>query len=252
MAFESIDDDKFDRQKRISNWQQEKISSTRILMIGAGALGNEVFKLLLQLGIENISIVDFDEIVKANLNRCVLFSEQDVGKKKAEVLKEKATTYYNQAKVETILKKVEELDEKFFDNFDFAFSCLDNQSARMHLNSMCYNKLPLIDGGTFGFFGKVQVVSKDSSCIECSMSKRDYDFLWKKYSCVGEALDFADPKMPAISTTTSIIASLQVNEFLKLAFNESDNLIGKYLQFNGLKNDFNVFEVSKRKTCPLH
>ncbi len=247
-----IDNDKFDRQKRISNWNQEKISNSKVLIVGAGALGNEVFKLLLQLGVGKISVIDFDEIVAANLNRCVFFSEQDLGKKKVEVLKEKAQTHSKTVDVEAIVKKVEDLDEKFFEKFDLAFSCLDNQDARLHLNAMCYGKLPLIDGGTFGFFGKVQVVSKDSSCLECSMSKRDYDLLWKKYSCVGEALSFADPKMPAISTTTSIIAALQANEFIKLSLEENNTLVGKYLQFNGLKNDYKVFDISKRKSCPIH
>jgi ubiquitin-activating enzyme E1 C len=147
------------------------------------------------------------------------------------------------------------LDESFFDGFDCAFACLDNLNARLHLNAHAYGKIPVIDGGTTGFLGKVQVVFGQSSCIECSMSKKDYNLLWEKYSCVGEVLDFLDPKMPALSTTNSIVAAIQVNEFLKLrmeSLKPGKNLVGKYLQYDGRLNRFEIFEIEKRKDCPVH
>ncbi|MEK6842855.1 MAG: ThiF family adenylyltransferase [Candidatus Micrarchaeota archaeon] len=252
-----IDDDLLDRQKRISNWEQGPISKSNVLVVGAGALGNEVVKSLLQLGVENITLVDYDHVVLANLNRCVFFSVEDAKNKalKAEILSEKGMQLFPSAKIVPIIKKVEELDENFFAKFDVAFSCLDNLNARLHLNANCYGKTPLIDGGTTGFLGKVQVVSGESSCIECAISRRDYKHLWEKYSCVGEVLNFIDPKMPALSTTNSIIAALQVNEFLKLRMDSlktENNLVGKYLLFDGRRNEFKIFEVEKRKDCPVH
>ncbi|MBI5224631.1 ThiF family adenylyltransferase [Candidatus Micrarchaeota archaeon] len=252
-----IDEDILDRQKRIGNWQQEPISKSNVLVVGAGALGNEVVKSLLQLGVEKITLIDYDIVVNANLNRCVFFSLDDAKNKrlKAQVVSEKGMELFASAKIVPIIKKVEELEEDFFSKFDVAFSCLDNLNARLHLNANCYGKTPLIDGGTTGFLGKVQVVGKESSCIECAISKRDYKHLWEKYSCVGEVLDFIDPKMPAISTTNSIIAALQVNEFLKLRMDslvKENNLVGKYLLYDGRRNEFKIFAVEKRKDCPVH
>jgi len=63
------DEDRYDRQKRVENWDQECISNAKCLVIGAGALGNEVVKNLAQLGIKRIYLVDFDDVVMANLNR---------------------------------------------------------------------------------------------------------------------------------------------------------------------------------------
>ncbi len=251
------DADKLDRQKRIMNWEQESISKSNILIVGAGALGNEVVKSLLQIGANNITLVDFDTVVKANLNRSVFFTEEDAENKrlKAEAIAEKARKQFPESHLATVIKKIEEVGEDFYDKFDIAFSCLDNLNARLHLNAHTYNKMPLIDGGTTGFMGKVQVVKSPSGCLECSMSKSDYKILWQRYSCVGEILDILDPKMPALSTTNSIIAAMQVNEFLKLrmdSLKKEKNLIGKYLLYDGRMQKYGIFDIQIRKGCPVH
>ena len=246
-----IDEDRFDRQKRINGWSQPSVSKSKCLVVGAGALGNEVIKLLVQMGVRDLTLVDYDSIVEANLNRCVFFNSSDIGKLKAEVLAEKAKVMDENARVNTVIKRLEFLDESFYDRFDCAFSCLDNQAARLHLNAYCYGRVPLVDGGTAGFNGKVQVVRSPSACLECAMSKQDYKRMWKKYSCVGEVLDFLDPKMPALATTTSIIAAMQANEFVKMVHGR-DCLEGKYVFFDGLKQETSVYEIRKRNNCPVH
>ncbi len=251
----AIDEDVHDRQKRVKGWKQGEVAKARVLVVGAGALGNEVVKLLLQLGVENISLVDFDSIVKANLNRCIFFNENDVDLLKADVIKREAAKISSSAKIAVFPKKIEELPEDFFGSFDYAFSCLDNLGARLHLNAQCYGKTPLIDGGTTGFFGKVQVVRAPSSCVECGLSKSDYKLLWQKYNCVGELVDWISPKNPALPTTTSAVAAIQVNEFLKLVHGDSfgdKSLAGKFLFLDGLKSTAQLFEVPKRVGCPVH
>ena len=259
------DSDQFDRQKRIAGWDQASISSSKVLVVGAGALGNEVIKGLAQIGVESITLVDYDRIVKANLNRCLFFSAKDAATNqyKARVIAENVKSINKETTVTAILKKIEDLPEDFYSKFSSAFSCLDNIGARLHVNAQCYGKVPLIDGGTTGFFGKVQVVKSPSPCLECAMSGQDYALLWKKYSCVGDPLDFIDPKMPALSTTNSVIAALQVNEFVRMVHSQkepadgdkllsSNSLVGKYLFFNGLRNEQKIFSIEKRKGCPVH
>lgn len=234
-------------------------------MLGAGALGNEVVKNLVQLGVRSLSIVDYDKVVPANLNRCVFFSHADaeVSADKAKAVAREARKINSFAEITPLSKKVEELPEKFFSEHQFVFSCLDNLGARLHANSHCYGKATLIDGGTTGFSGKVQSVRSPSACLECAVSSSDYQLLWKKYSCTGDLLEFVDPKMPAVATTTSVIAALQVNEFVKLchklavgeegkfAFPASD-LVGKYFFYNGLTGESKVFSLEKRSNCPVH
>ncbi|MGB9576874.1 MAG: ThiF family adenylyltransferase, partial [Candidatus Norongarragalinales archaeon] len=241
------DDDRFDRQKRIAGWNQEAVEQQKIMVVGAGALGNEVVKLLLQIGVKKIALVDYDSVVKANLNRCLFFSEEDAKNRvlKVEAIAREARKIAADAQIKAIARNVEELPEDAWNKFDFVFSCLDNLGARIHINAHSYGKAVLIDGGTTGFMGKVQVVRAPSSCLECGLSKRDYAFLWRKYNCVGEVVDWIDPKMPALATTTSIIASIQVNEFMKICHGLK-SLEGKYLFFDGLSGQSKVYEVMKR------
>ncbi|MEM4255478.1 MAG: ThiF family adenylyltransferase [Candidatus Norongarragalinales archaeon] len=249
-----VDEDVFDRQKRIAGWNQDKVSNARLLVVGCGALGNEVVKLLMQLGANDVTVVDHDTIVKANLNRCVFFTEKDAEEKalKAEVLAREAKTINQNANVKAVTKMIELAEESFFGKFDFAFGCLDNLAARMHLNAQAYGKMPFIDGGINGFNGRVQTIRAPSPCLECGFGKADYKLLWKKYSCVGETLDFLDPKMPALSTSASITASLQVNEFLKLLHGVGETLEGKFLFYDGLKGEFKTLEIGKKKGCAVH
>ena len=246
-----VDDDAYDRQKRVDGWNQNAVSTARCLVVGAGALGNEGVKNLAQFGVAKITIVDFDEIVAANLNRCAFFTAADVGEKKAEVVAREAKKISPLLEISVKDAHIEDLPEEFYKNFDYAFGCQDNLGARLHLNAQCYGKLPLIDGGTTGFNGKVQVVAGKSACVECGLSRRDYKLLWMKYSCTGDALDFLDPKMPALPTTTSIIAGLQTAEFAKLVHG-CESLAGKSLFYDGLKGETRVYTLQKRKACPVH
>src|SRR5689334_23641539 len=80
-----IDDgDRYGRFRLISWWRQEKLAAAKILVVGAGALGNEVLKNLALLGAGHLFVIDFDTIEATNLTRSVLFRAGDAGKSKAE------------------------------------------------------------------------------------------------------------------------------------------------------------------------
>ena len=80
-----IDDNPFDRQERIRGWDQQRLRDSKVLVFGAGAIGNETLKNLALLGIGHIYIVDFDTISTSNLSRTILFRRCDKGKYKAKV-----------------------------------------------------------------------------------------------------------------------------------------------------------------------
>src|SRR6185436_1639963 len=83
-------DDRYARHRLIEGWDQERLAAARVLVAGAGAIGNEVIKLLALLGVGNILIVDFDHIEISNLTRSMLFRDADIGKSKALVAAERA------------------------------------------------------------------------------------------------------------------------------------------------------------------
>src|SRR5437764_7963688 len=84
------DQDRYGRLRLISWWRQEKLAAARVLVVGAGALGNEVIKNLALLGVGTTHVIDLDDVEPSNLSRSVLFRAADGGRAKAEVAAERA------------------------------------------------------------------------------------------------------------------------------------------------------------------
>ena len=83
-------DDRYARHRLIDGWDQERLRAARVMVAGAGAIGNEVIKLLALLGIGRLLIVDFDSVEISNLTRSPLFREADIGRSKAFIAAERA------------------------------------------------------------------------------------------------------------------------------------------------------------------
>ncbi len=271
-GLESIDTDKFDRQKRISGWDQKKISNATVLVIGVGATGNEVVKNLVLTGIGKLILIDYDIIDISNLNRCVLFNRQSAQSKdyKVDVVKNACEELNPDTEIVAVKKDLNDIDKNLYKKSDVICSCLDNVEARLQANNYAYYYgVPFVDSGIEEFFGSVQSVyseEKDAACLQCSISNADLDLMWKKFSCTGQEIQGEDgetiAKIATIITTTSIIGGLQSQQVLKFIlgidhFKEHGNwnssigkpLIGKQLNYNGLLNKFRVVEKLKNPDC---
>jgi len=271
LGIESINQDLFDRQKRLKGWNQEKIRSSTVLVVGAGATGNELVKNLVLMGIGTIYLVDYDTVDRSNLNRCVFFKEADAERKnfKSEIVARNAMEY-GRTKVIPLVKKIEEVDEAIYKECNVVASCLDNMEARLQANSYSYAyRLPFVDSGIDGFYGSIFCVipqDKECPCIQCSMSSVDLDNMFKKFSCTGQEIakeeGFTEMKMANIITTTSIIGALQAQQIVKIilgldsfvqngTWNEAVGppVYGKELRYDGTHNSFTFIEKTKNPSC---
>lgn len=271
-GLESIDSDKFDRQKRIKGWDQNKISNATVLVIGVGATGNEVVKNLVLTGIGKLILVDYDFINISNLNRCVLFNNQSAQDKeyKVDVVKNACEELNPDTEIVVIKKDLNDIDKNLYKNSDVICSCLDNVEARLQANNYAYYYgVPFVDSGIEEFFGSVQSVyseEKDAACLQCSISNADLDSMWKKFSCTGQEIQGDNgetvAKIATIITTTSIVGGLQSQQVLKFIlgidyYKEKGDwnpsigkpLIGKQLNYNGILNRFRVVEKLKNPEC---
>src|SRR5262245_47771436 len=84
-AMRGAHDDRYHRQRLIDWWDQGRVARARVLVIGAGALGNEILKLCALTGVGRCIVFDPDEIERSNLSRSVLFRDRDEGRNKALV-----------------------------------------------------------------------------------------------------------------------------------------------------------------------
>src|ERR1041385_6051014 len=99
-------DDRFSRFRLIGWWDQEKLRSARVLVIGAGALGNEILKNLALLGFASIVVVDLDSIDATNLSRSILYRAADVGRRKSDVAADAVRNIFPEAQVHPITANV--------------------------------------------------------------------------------------------------------------------------------------------------
>ncbi|XP_032891799.1 SUMO-activating enzyme subunit 2 isoform X2 [Amblyraja radiata] len=155
----------------VSRALAERLSSCRLLVVGAGGIGCELLKNLVLAGFRDIELVDLDTIDVSNLNRQFLFQKKHVGKSKAQVAKESALQFCPEAKITAYHDSIMNPDYnvEFFRQFTLVMNALDNRAARNHVNRMCLAAdIPLIESGTAGYLGQVTVIKKGvTECYEC-------------------------------------------------------------------------------------
>ncbi|CAO3607505.1 unnamed protein product [Mucor fragilis] len=148
-----------------------KVSSSKVLLVGAGGIGCEVLKDLVMSGFKDIVVIDLDTIDISNLNRQFLFQRQHVKKAKAHVAKESAHKFNPAAKIESLQSNIKEsqFSVQWFKQFTMVLNALDNLDARRHVNAMCLAAdVPLVESGTQGYLGQAYVIKKfETECFDC-------------------------------------------------------------------------------------
>jgi len=249
------DSDRYGRLRLISWWRQEKLAAAKILVVGAGALGNEVLKNLALLGAGRIFIIDFDTIESTNLTRSVLFRAGDAGRSKAERAAAAVHALNPDVRVCALNGNViTDLGLGVFAEMDVVIGCLDNREARLWINRQCWKVgRPWVDGAIQEISGVAKVfVPPDSACYECAMTEADYRLLNLRYSCpLLRREDIAEGKVPTAPTVASIIAGIQTQEALKLLHGLPVKP-GAALVFNGESNNFYTTQFQRREDCLSH
>jgi len=259
-----MDDDIYERQRRI--WDQNRVSSITALVGGAGALGNEVVKNLVQIGVRRVYVVDFDNVVPSNLNRCLFFRRSDAYKKarKVDALSKRAMQLNPDVEVAPIYGDIKDLPSKVLSKIDVAFGTFDNLHARLVLNLQTYEKgIPLIDGGIEGMLGNVTVVvPPETPCIECGITDMDLQHLWDRLSCGGEATGLEGPKLPYVPMSAAVVAGIQVAEAVKTVLGREEfrrsgkwplgvgePMMGKTLFIDLRNNTYLTYTLQRKTDC---
>lgn len=248
----------------LSWFRQDKVKNARVLVAGAGALGNEVVKNLALFGVGHIYVVDFDQIELTNLTRSVLFREEDAYKHayKANIVAKQAMEINPQIKVTPIVGNLfSEVGFGIYRMVDVIIGCLDSRLARYQLNRLCMRAgKTWIDGSIENLTGGVRVFTPGISCYECGLSRDEFNYLMLRTGC-GDVvrLQSSSGRIATTPISASIIGAVQVQEAMKIihldtdAANQFKTLQGKFFHYEGMTNSVNVYKFATwRQNCPAH
>ncbi len=214
-----IDDDRYQSFRLIPWWDQARLANARVLVVGAGALGNETLKNLALLGVGTVYVSDFDRVERSNLARSTLFRESDTGLSKALAVAKRIREMDSNIRVIP-------LDGNMIDcvglglirDCDMVLGCVDNREARLWINRCCWRaQRPWIDAAIHELSGVVQAFAAGQApCYECGMKENDYRLMQARYSCPGGLLESVPSgNVPTTPTIASIIAGWQTQWCIK-------------------------------------
>lgn len=250
--------ERYDRQVRIQGWNQKRLSNTRIMVLGAGALGNEIVKNLALTGIGNLIIVDFDAVERSNLSRTVLFSENDLGKPKAATLAAAARKLNPNINVTSIHGDLLfDVGLGFYRYSDLIIGALDNLAARVHANTYAIlADKPYMDCGIREFGGEVKwYFPSHPVCFECSLTEKDRNIIALRHSCTGFKQDDKDNPAEVHPTTLApiaIIAGMATQEVCHFIFKSRTIKPGQATVYNGMDLTIYKSNLPSNSECQNH
>jgi len=247
--------EKYSRLRLIPWWEQEKIAHCRLLVVGAGALGNEILKNAALLGFTQVVVVDMDRIEESNLSRAVLFRAEDIGDFKAEAAARAYRELAPEASIHPLVADViHGCGLGLFEWADVILAGLDNREARLWINRSAWKvNRPWIDGAIEGINGVARVfLPGQAPCYECTLGEVDWQLLQKRMSCNLLMLESAaEGKVPTTPTISSIIAGIEVQEAVKL-MHGLPTLASKGFIFEGMHHSSYVVEYTANEDCMSH
>jgi len=226
--------DRYDRQKLLLGEEKQKILQGKTAaVVGVGALGTVAAELLARAGV-SLLLIDRDVVEESNLQRQLLFDEQDVGKSKAIAAKEKLSKINSSI---TIMEKPVQFDNqniKMLDDVDIVLDCTDNLETRFLVNDHCRKqKIPWIYGAAIKTSGYVMPIVPEGPCLRCFLKEAN--------------LETCDT-VGVLNTVTTIIAAEQATLALKILLGEN---VEPILSYHDVWNDeHKKLMITKKAGCP--
>jgi adenylyltransferase/sulfurtransferase len=230
---------RYNRQLRIPEFGeagQKLIKGSHVLIAGIGGLGCASATYLTAAGVGRITLIDFDAVELSNLNRQVLYWEEDIGEKKVLIAERKLSKLNPNVEIIPIFIKITE--ENVFSvikGVQVVLDGLDNFATRLLVNSACIkHRIPYIHGGVSRFRGLITtIIPGETPCLAC---------LFPEGSPGGEGLG-------VLGIVPGLIANLQALEAIKIMIGHGPSLAGKLLRFNGNDMKFRIDDVQRNERC---
>jgi molybdopterin-synthase adenylyltransferase len=215
---------------------QEKLRASHVLVAGIGGLGSLSSLYLCAAGIGHLTIIDSGSVQMSDLNRQIIYSETDIGERKAFVAKRRLSETNSDVEISPIALEIgEENVSELIRGVDVVVDGTDSFRTRVVLNAACVReKLPYVYGGISGLKGTATtIIPGQTPCLECFLTHKEA----------------TDSPIPVIGPIVGSIAAIQVMEVFKLILHLGDLLAGILLVFDGRKMTFGKFEIKRKQNC---
>ena len=216
---------------------QDRLFGSHVLILGLGGLGSISSLYLARAGVGRLTIVDYGKVDLPDLNRQILYTQEDIQSFKIDVALERL----KEANPEVTLRGVCEIIDsdnlsKLVADVDIVLDGLDNFSARMVANEVCCRKGKIfVHGGIHGMKGVVStVVPGEGPCLKC----------------IYESREPAKVSIPVIGPVPGIVACIQSLEAINFLIGAGISLSGRLLMFNGRSLRFFHRLIERKRECP--
>lgn len=226
---------RYSRNLNVENFteeMQQRLFNSSVLVVGAGGLGSAVLSYLSMSGIGRIGVVEFDVVSESNLQRQILFSEEDLGRSKGAIA------------VETIRKKNSLCEALLYNTrfthaeglmiakeYDVIVDCTDNYSARYAMDAVSKELgIPFVYGSAEQLHGQVSTFNHSGGGSYCDLYPEMPDS--KEREILG-----------VLSPIPGIVGSIQALEVIKLLSGMQNNLSGKLLMIDGTTYNTTIFNL---------
>ena len=170
MPLSEAEIERYRRQLRIENWNQEKLANARVLIVGAGGLGGVSATCLALAGVGYLRLCDSDKVELSNLNRQILYSSRDIGRPKVQLAAERLLSCNPEIMIDPISDKLaEDNARELLSGCDLIIDGLDNHDDRMLLNkASCDLRIPYIYGAVDEWQGQLSFFNPPgTACLAC-------------------------------------------------------------------------------------
>ncbi|MEE8428214.1 MAG: molybdopterin-synthase adenylyltransferase MoeB [Gammaproteobacteria bacterium] len=228
---------------KIGTEGQARLLAGRVLLVGAGGLGSPVAMYLAAAGIGTLAIADHDQVELSNLQRQILYRQEDLGIRKVDSAGNTIRALNPDVSVITLDGHLqgEPLREQVR-LADAVVDCSDNFATRFAVNEACVrHRTPLISGAAIRMEGQLTVFKPgktDSPCYRC-LYKEGED---PEQTCVENGV---------LGPVVGVIGSLQALETIKVLLDLGDDLCGRLLLFDGAVLEWRTVKLRRDPGCPV-
>jgi len=225
------------RQLNVRDWNQEKLKSAEVIIVGVGGLGSVSALYLTAAGIGKLRLCDGDRVQETDLNRQILYSEESVGRLKVEEARKRLVSLNPNVEIDIFPEFVDSKNaDEIMGGKDLIVDGLDNVEFRFFLNQQSVKmKMPYVYGAVQGWEGFVGLFHPPhTACLACFLPQNTQ----------------SPDDIPVPGILPGMIGVLQATEALKFIMGVEKTLFNRLLVYDSQNLTFDIVETEKNPICP--